>query len=455
MSVIRETVLSAAFDERLMLNAAVSVAEMLLCGLTIFLLVAFRRVDRRTRYYYLAFLIVLLAYLSSNLVGQLLGRNPGPKDRLLLELANYGEFIFAGTLAYVGARYMLSRVDPEGRMIWTRWGFVLLLILHLLLVNASLFTKWLYDYDAAGRYQRGRLYFLSLICPGLSLLGSAALLFTHWDRFIKRERIAFSVYLLAPLAAVAAQSFIYGIYLVVHATTVATLAMCVFVLADQTEQYYSKEREAEKLKVSLMMSQIQPHFLYNSLGTIQALCRSDPRTAEQAVGEFSQFLRHNMKSIETDQPILFLQELNHAKNYLALQKLRFGDDLNIVYDLECETFSLPTLTLQPLVENAVTHGIRQTESGRGTVTIRTREMEDHYELSVIDDGVGFDPQAPTATGKGSHIALPNIRSRLARVCGGSLRIVSAPGMGCTAAILIPKAAPAPAAGKGKRGKARR
>ena len=443
MNAIREALPSTGFDARGMLNGAVSVAEMMLCGMAIFLLVAFRRVDRRTRYYYLAFLIILLAYLCSNLVGQLWGRNPGPNDRLLLELSNYGEFIFAGILANIGARYMLYRVDPEHRLFWTRWGFVLLLGLHLLLVNASLFTHWLYDYDPAGRYQRGELYFLSLICPGLTLLGSAALLFTHWEQFIKRERIAFSIYLLAPLAAVAAQSFIYGVYLVVHATTVATLAMCVFVLADQTEQYYSKEREAEKLKVSIMLSQIQPHFLYNSLGTIQALCRSDPKTAEKAVGEFSQFLRHNMKSMETDQPILFAQELNHTKNYLALQKLRFGDDLNIVYDLECETFSLPTLTLQPLVENAVSHGIRQTESGRGTVTIRSREMEDHYELSVVDDGVGFDPEAPVTTGKGSHIALPNIRNRLARVCGGSLRIVSAPGMGCTATIMIPKAVPAP------------
>ena len=78
-----------------------------------------------------------------------------------------------------------------------------------------------------------------------------------------------------------------------------------------------------------MLGQIQPHFLYNSLGTIQALCRVDPEKAEKAVGDFSRFLRHNMQSIENDQPILFYQELRHTQNYLALQKLRFGDDLKI------------------------------------------------------------------------------------------------------------------------------
>ncbi|MBQ1677930.1 MAG: hypothetical protein II062_00160 [Oscillospiraceae bacterium] len=126
-----------------------------------------------------------------------------------------------------------------------------------------------------------------------------------------------------------------------------------------------------------------------------------------------------------------------ARYLLALQKLRFGDDLNVVYELECESFSLPTLTLQPLVENAISHGIRRTESGRGTVAIRTRELEDRWELSVADDGAGFDP-GQAASGAGSHVALSNVRSRLARVCGGSLLIESSPGKGTTATIRIPR-----------------
>ena len=420
-------------------NQAVSVAELILCLLSVFQILSVGKADRLTRHYFLWFYACLFFFTGGNLLGQILRGQPGSATRTALLVANFCEFLFSGMLAFIGARYLLALADPERELRIPRVCITLLILGHVGLLVASQFTGMLYSIDAMNIYHRGSLYPLSLVCPALILLSCAVLLLFLRKRFSRRERVAFCFYLIVPLAAMAAQPFVYGIYLIVLAMGIAVLTMYLFIVSDLTERYYRNERETEKLKVNLMLSQIQPHFLYNSLGTIQALCRSDPVKAEQAVGEFARFLRHNMRSIESDEPILFHQELSHAQNYLALQKLRFGDDLNIVYDLETETFSLPTLTLQPLVENAVSHGIRQTPSGRGTVTIRTREMEDHYELSVVDDGVGFDPET-AASGVGSHLALPNIRARLARVSGGSLRIISSPGMGTTATILIPKAA---------------
>ena len=422
-----------------LLNQSVGVAELLLCVFGIVQVLAIWKLDRRVRHYFLWYYACLLLFVGGNLAGQFLRGVPGPTARAALLTANYCEFLFSAVLAYIGARYLLSLTDPERCLRWVRIGFAVLLLLHFLLLSISQFTGLLYTIDERNVYQRAALFPLSLVGPTLTLLGSAVLLIRYQAKLSKRERRAFCVYLVIPLAAIAAQPFVYGVYLILLATVTSVFTMHMFILADQTERYYDQVREGAQLKVDLMLNQIQPHFLYNSLGTIQALCRRDPETAEQAIGEFAQFLRHNIRSLDADRPILFRQELTHTQNYLALQKLRFGDDLNIVYDLECEAFSLPTLTLQPLVENAVTHGIRQTESGRGTVTIRTREMEDHYELSVLDDGAGFDLTAP-GTGSGSHIALENIRARLARVSGGSLRVVSAPGMGTTAIILIPKAA---------------
>ena len=420
-----------------LLNQSISIAELLLCVIGMIQVATVGKLDRRALRYFLWYFICLFLFVGGNLVGQYLRGRPGPTVRAFLLVSNYCEFLFSGILAYIGARYLLALTDPERRLRAVRLGFTLLLACHVILLNLSQFTNLLYYIDAQNVYHRSSFYPLSLVSPTGILLGTTGLLIYFRKKISKRERIAFSIYLLVPLIAIVVQPFVYGIYLIVQATAVSVLAMSTFLLADQNIRYYEQVQEGEKLKVSLMLSQIQPHFLYNSLGTIQALCRSQPEKAEQAVGEFAQFLRHNIRSIETDRPILFHQELVHSQNYLALQKLRFGEDLNIVYDLGCEAFSLPTLTLQPLVENAVTHGIRQTESGRGTVTIRTREMEDHYEVSVSDDGVGFDPAAPNY-GIGSHIALKNIRTRLARVSGGSLRIISAPGMGTTAVILIPK-----------------
>lgn len=421
-----------------LLNQSVGVAELLLCVLGLVQVLIIGKLDRRSRRYFLWYYACLFLFVGGNLTGQLLRGVPGPTARAALLAANYCEFLFSGVLAYIGARYLLSLTDPERRLRWVRIGFAVLLLLHFLVLNLSQFTGLLYTIDERNVYQREALYPLSLLGPTLTLLGSAVLLVRFWKRLSRRERVAFCVYLLVPLAAIAAQPFVYGVYLILLATVTSVITMHLFILADQTERYYNQVREGAQLKVDLMLNQIQPHFLYNSLGTIQALCRKDPEMAEQAVSDFADFLRHNISSLNTDRPILFHQELLHTQNYLALQKLRFGDDLNIVYDLECEAFSLPTLTLQPLVENAVTHGIRKTPNGRGTVTIRTREMEDHYEVSVIDDGVGFDSAGP-GTGSGAHIALENIRARLARVSGGSLRVISAPGMGATVMILIPKA----------------
>ena len=428
-------------------NLAVDVAELLICVMSIVQIVTVGKLDRTARHYFLWFYICTIFFVGGNLAGQLLYAKTGWIFRVGMYAANYCEFLFSAALAYIGARYLLALADPDRKLRLPRILTTLFFGLHIVLLNVSQFTDLLYRIDSHNRYFREEHFYLALIGPILILLCCLVLMVVLRSRFTRRERIAFCFYLLVPLAAVVAQPFI-NYYVIIQAMLIALLTMYVFILSDQTERYYRQEREAEQLKINLMMSQIQPHFLYNSLGTIQALCRSDPKLAERAVGDFAQFLRHNMRSIESDQPILFRQELNHTQNYLALQKLRFGDDLNIVYDLECENFSLPTLTLQPLVENAVSHGIRQTESGRGTVTIRTREMEDHYELSVIDDGVGFDPTARTYTGKGAHIALTNIRSRLARVIGGSLRIISAPGMGTTATILIPKTVSLPQRGRG-------
>ena len=186
-----------------------------------------------------------------------------------------------------------------------------------------------------------------------------------------------------------------------------------------------------------MLSQIQPHFLYNSLTVIKHFCRRDPELAEKAVVDFSTYLRGNMDSLNIDVPIMFETELKHTNAYLSLEKLRFEDNLQIKYDIECTDFSLPPLTLQPIVENAVRHGVRETDDGKGTVTIATRELDDRYEITVSDNGNGFDPQQHPETDK-PHIGIENVRYRLKNMCGGTLAFDSVIGQGTVATISVPK-----------------
>ena len=188
----------------------------------------------------------------------------------------------------------------------------------------------------------------------------------------------------------------------------------------------------------ILMAQIQPHFIFNSLTAIRAVYRTDEEKGERAITEFADYLRHNMDALAREETIPFEKELEHVRRYLSLQQLRFGDKLRVSYELGATDLSIPTLTLQPLVENAVTYGVRQSATGQGTVTIRSRELTDRWEIEVTDDGPGFVPENELHDGEKSHIGLQNVRDRLQLVCGGSLVLRSAPGQGTTATIVLPK-----------------
>ncbi len=200
--------------------------------------------------------------------------------------------------------------------------------------------------------------------------------------------------------------------------------------------YQQMQKELYEAKVAVMVSQIQPHFLYNSLSSIAMLCKLDPDTAQKATIAFTKYLRGNMDSLKQTAPVPFQRELDHLEKYLYIEKLRFGDKLNIAYDIQATDFSVPLLSVQPLVENAVKHGVGMKEDG-GTVTIATRETQDSFEIIISDDGVGFDAAAQKNDGR-SHIGMENTRRRLMDMCGAEVVIDSVPGKGTVAKVIIPK-----------------
>ena len=201
------------------------------------------------------------------------------------------------------------------------------------------------------------------------------------------------------------------------------------------------EKELKENRMSLAMSQIQPHFIYNSLNSIYHLCEKDVEMAQQAIGDFSDYLQQSLRVVDRTTLISFEEELKHVKTYLKLEQLRFGEDLHVVYHIGCTDFMLPALSVQPLVENAVKHGICQKEEGSGTVILTVKECPDCYEVIVSDDGVGFVPGIE-ANGEGSHVGIRNVRQRLDIMCHATLEVQSEPGKGTTSRIRIPKEADA-------------
>lgn len=220
------------------------------------------------------------------------------------------------------------------------------------------------------------------------------------------------------------------------------LALILFVLYFRIDLYNGlrierQEKDLVELRTQIMLSQMQPHFLYNVLTTISSLCEMQNATeARDVVNRFADYFRTNLDSLGKDKIISFKKELEHIKTYLWLEKVRFEDHLNIVYDIGTDDFDVPSLAVQPMVENAVKHGILQKE-GPGTVTIKTYDTDMDYVIEIADDGVGFDVNEAWDDSH-AHVGIENVSKRLEIICNGTCDIHSEIGVGTVVTIHIPK-----------------
>ncbi|MEE0931371.1 MAG: histidine kinase [Acutalibacteraceae bacterium] len=198
------------------------------------------------------------------------------------------------------------------------------------------------------------------------------------------------------------------------------------------------ENELLQSKISVMLSQIQPHFLYNTLVVIRQLCDINPKIAKEAITEFASYLRGNLDSLTLNTTISFEKEMEHVENYISLEKKRFGDKINIEYDIEATEFEVPSLTIQTVVENAIRHGITKRKEG-GTVTIKTYELLDSFTVEIRDNGVGVDlTRPPEHNDNRSHVGIDNAKKRIESMCNGTLIMNSTPSIGTLVLMTIPK-----------------
>ncbi len=186
-------------------------------------------------------------------------------------------------------------------------------------------------------------------------------------------------------------------------------------------------------RIQIMMTQIQPHFLYNTLSTIQALCRIDPEKASDVTEKFGTYLRQNLDSLGQPNLIPIEKELEHTKLYAEIEMIRFPN-IVVEYDIQDDRFLIPALIIQPLVENAIRHGVRIRDEGR--VVVSTRKVADRHEIVIKDNGKGFDATEPPKT-DGSHIGINNVRERVTSMCKGTMTVESKPDEGTTITIRIP------------------
>lgn len=202
---------------------------------------------------------------------------------------------------------------------------------------------------------------------------------------------------------------------------------------DHTRQLLHLEKNIQKMQTSMLANQIKPHFLYNTLTTIQEMCYTNPEQAAELIVYFSNYLRTNIDFMETSDLIPFSRELDHIQNYMHIQNARFHNSIHFETELRTKDFMIPPLSVQPVVENAVKYGIRR-NSNQGWVHLETREDLNFLYITVENSGPGFHPDLPKA-----HHSIENIRIRLDSLLHARLIIESEEGVdGTRIEICIPR-----------------
>ena len=233
--------------------------------------------------------------------------------------------------------------------------------------------------------------------------------------------------------AYTAGAIIKPVFLVVFLVLVALAMRNIATNRRKAGQAERLAADLENSRILMAMNQIRTHFIFNVLNAISGMCKYDPEKADRTVVRFARYLRTNIDIMQSDTPVTFNNALRHMEDYIALEQIRFGDRIRFVTDIEEDYFCLPPLVLQPLVENAIKHGLNEKPDG-GTITLRTWVEGNDVCVSISDDGVGFDPTLPP---RSEAVGLHNVRFRLQHIMNGSLTIDSAPGQGTTATIRIP------------------
>ena len=311
----------------------------------------------------------------------------------------------------------------------------ILIGINTLIHTTALFSGVCFRISSENHFVRGPLGYTCHFISALLLVYLVILSIREYVRVRKWEAMLPVSNIVLIFAAVGLDTFTNIPNNPVSFLTVAVVSCCVFYYIWLHLQFVREHEQALRAeqRIQIMMSQIQPHFLYNTLTTIQALCKTDPEKAFETTEKFGAYLRQNIDSLQMPNLIPIGKELDHVRIYADIEQIRFPS-VRVEYDAQDLDFLIPALTIQPLVENSIRHGVRIRE--QGIVTVRTRKRGDGHEIVVSDNGVGFDVDAESQEER-SHIGLKNVRERVEQMCHGSMTVDSRPGDGTTVTIIIP------------------
>ena len=356
-------------------------------------------------------------------------------------MALYGDHVvfwntFLSSISYIFRSVVLYLFIRLSGNTWNLKALHIILLINVIVCITPFFGPWMFKFDDDGTWHRGPLGFVPFLISFIMLIWLVVGAFYKYKEIRRRE--AFVPTIIAVFVTVAVLmdlSLGFGPYISFLTVAMSESLMFFYIwLHLQFEREHENALKAEQ-RIKIMISQIQPHFLFNALSTIQALTETDPERASKVIEEFAVYLRQNINSLNQDSLIPVQKEIEHTRAYSDIEEVRFPS-IRIDYEIEDESFLIPPLTIQPMVENAIRHGVRGKK--HGWVSVSTYREGDYHVISIQDNGKGFDvEQMFEATENGDHIGVRNVRDRIVDMTGGSFNIESVVGEGTSITIKIP------------------
>ena len=415
-----------------LINFSFAVTGLVIVLIGLFFTLTVSTLDTWTRRFFTALFSVAAAYVASDLLSQVSLLLLGPEYAALSRIVVFCESLFSSMLMPMMTLYLLRCSGERRKRTPIFSSMITLWLVYIVLLVFTQFTTEIYTVTPDNVYRRGPWYFLILVPPAAMMGLNLISLIIRRKQLNRKQRLAFTVYLLLPLCCMLIQMVSYGLLMIVIGTSLAVMIMFIFILMDQVEHSIRQQQKNAAQQVSIAVLQMRPHFIYNTLMSIYYLCKQDAEKAQQVILDFSSYLRKNFTAIAKEDTIPFTDEMEHTRAYLAVEQARFQDRLLVEFDTPYTDFRLPPLTLQPVVENAVKHGL-DPELEPLFISITTRLQDGYAEVIVDDSGPGFQPVDDNEP----HIALANITERLKVMCKGELTISSRDCGGTIVTIRIP------------------
>ena len=388
--------------------------------------------DRWSRRYFIMFFSILFLYAVVITADMIIYTHPDMAAAQKTVIIS--EYLFFSVLTPMPMPFLLhccsesKKRSVQLRAVMALWG-----VFCIMLVAAQ-FTDVIYYTVSDNQYFRGPLFPLLMAPLAMIMILNIAGLIRRRKKLSKKVFTALLIYLVPTAIFIIMFMFADVEILVSFWMVLCALTMFGLVLMDNVEQYMRQQREIANQRAGIMVLQMRPHFIYNTMMGIYYLCKQDSDKAQRVTLDFTTYLRKNFAAIASEDTVPFKDELEHTRAYLAVEQAQFEDSLFVSFDTPHTLFRVPPLTLQPIVENAVKHSM-SASSDPIHISVVTRQTDMGSEIIVEDDGPGFNPVDDNEP----HIALNNIRQRLELMCKGELEIAPREDGGTSVKVTIPAA----------------